>query len=245
MKIDSTSYVSPNHASRGGAAIELICLHATAGSAASSLAWLCNPQTAQPAKRVSTHYLIDKRGTVYQLVHDERAAWHAGASAWGGRNSAQIAAASIGIELENKNDGKDDYTPAQLTACRDLCAALIARYGIRRANVVRHLDIATPAGRKSDPANFPLGSFIASLYGAKAIPSTPVPTMPPPAYNAARYKVLTCMISEKSTGGPPYAGILHPGEFVEIDATYMSGYAHLTDGRGFVLLSLLEGAGTL
>lgn len=227
---------SPNHSTRGTTAISMIVIHATAGSFASSLGWLCSP-----ASGVSCHYLISKSGHVAQLVHDERAAWHAGKSAWGGRNSDQVQRGSVGIELENTNSGHDPYPPAQIDAARALCASLIARYDIRRADVVRHLDIAIlPKGRKTDPAGFPWASFVSSLYA----PLLAVPTMPPPEYNAARYRVV-CRISTKSTGGPPWAGAIQAGELVEIDATYPSGFAHLRDGRGFVWLSDLEPAGKL
>ena len=33
--------------------------------------------------KVSAHYLISKRGTVYQMVEDKNIAWHAGKSQWG------------------------------------------------------------------------------------------------------------------------------------------------------------------
>ena len=154
-----TSHESPNQSSRGGARITLIVLHATVGSGASALAWLTNPLS-----KVSTHYLIYKTGYIYQLVPPDRAAWHAGTSAWMGMNSAAIQRQSLGIELENRNDGHDSYPPAQLASAHWLCTTLVARYNIERADVVRHLDIATPKGRKTDPAGLPWPAFADSLY---------------------------------------------------------------------------------
>lgn len=179
---------SPNHASRGGADIAMIVLHATVGSFASSLNWLCNP-----ASRVSTHYLIDRDGSTSQLVADDRAAWHAGRSAWRGMDSAAIANASIGIELVNKNDNRDPYPLAQLSSCRELCRSLIARYHIPRVNVVRHLDIARPARRKSDPASFPFKAFVASLYA-------PVVPLPRPL---SRYRVLATVTAGATIRAAP------------------------------------------
>jgi N-acetylmuramoyl-L-alanine amidase len=36
--------------------------------------WLINPEA-----QVSCHYLIDEEGLVYQLVEEDKRAWHAGA----------------------------------------------------------------------------------------------------------------------------------------------------------------------
>jgi hypothetical protein len=54
------------------------------------------------------------------------------------------------------------------------------------------------------------------------------------------YRGRRIMISQPSTGGPPYAGELVPGEEVIVDKWYTTGMVHLQDGRGFVLLSDLE-----
>lgn len=152
-----TSRRSPNHAPRGNFDISMIVLHATVGNARSAISWLCNPAT-----RVSTHYLIDKTGHIYQLVADDQIAWHAGRAVWHGIRT--INERSIGIELENANDGRDPYPPAQIAAAHWLCQQKIARYNIERADVVRHLDIAIPKGRKTDPAGLPWPAFADSLY---------------------------------------------------------------------------------
>jgi len=152
-----TSIKSPNHAPRGSIDISMLCLHATVGSARSALNWLINP-----ASRVSTHYLIDKTGHIYQLVADDHIAWHAGRASWHG--VTDINERSLGIELENRNDGRDVYPAAQLAAAHWLCQEKIARYNIERADVVRHLDVAMPRGRKTDPAGFPWPAFANALY---------------------------------------------------------------------------------
>jgi N-acetyl-anhydromuramyl-L-alanine amidase AmpD len=152
---------SPNHSPRNGTPISILVLHATAGSYASALAWLCNP-----ASRVSSHYLIRRDGHIVQLVPDARTAWHAGRSVWHG--VMNINARSIGVELENANDGHDPYPPAQLASAHALCQSLVARYNIERGDVVRHLDIAP--GRKSDPAGLPWPAFADSLYLDSAPP---------------------------------------------------------------------------
>ncbi len=162
--VDTTSFVSPNHSSRNGHAVSLLVLHATVGDALSSLRWLCNPQPKALDKRVSIHYLISKPGKVYQLVPEARSAWHAGASTWRGMGSYEIMVGSIGIELENANTGHDPYPQAQYTALLDLSRSLVVKYHILSDMVARHLDIATPKGRKSDPAAFPMEQFMTDLY---------------------------------------------------------------------------------
>lgn len=176
--IDSTTHRSPNHSPRFDRAITMLLLHATAGSARSALAWLCNPlPDGDPKKRVSTHYLIDKSGHIYQLVPDEQAAWHAGRAAWNGETA--INELSLGIELENANDGKDPYPPAQYSALLELARMKVAQHHINIDNVVRHLDVAVPKGRKSDPAGFPWVQFRADLLAS--LPFDPLRTHTIPA----------------------------------------------------------------
>jgi group I intron endonuclease len=51
--VDNTSWQSPNRSSRNGRPISMLVLHATVGSARSSLDWLCSK-----VSNASTHYLI-------------------------------------------------------------------------------------------------------------------------------------------------------------------------------------------
>lgn len=162
MSVDRTIR-SPNYSSRKGRPITMLVLHATAGSARSALAWLTNATA-----RVSAHYLIDKSGHIYQLVGDEFAAWHAGNAHWKGETA--INELSIGIELENANNGRDLYPSAQIAALLELSHEKVAQYHIAPDMVVRHKDIAVPRGRKSDPAGFPWAEFLAQLF-----PQAPTP----------------------------------------------------------------------
>lgn len=157
------SYKSPNYSSRDGTPIALIVLHATVGSARSALNWLC-----KPSSKVSTHYLIDKTGRIYQLVDEADQAWHAGKSRWPGvpivDNS--VNACSIGIELENNNSGSDPYPPKQLAALVWLTEDIRTRHPIPLPDIVRHLDVCIPQGRKTDPAGFPMAWYLAQLGDA-------------------------------------------------------------------------------
>jgi len=93
--------------------------------------------------RVSAHFLIGRDGALTQFVACSRRAWHAGVSAWRGRERCNDF--SIGVELEGTDQlayAEDQY----LTLAR-LTRALMRRYAL--ADIVGHADIAP--GRKTDP----------------------------------------------------------------------------------------------
>ena len=50
--------------------------------------------------KVSCHYLINRKGKVFNMVSDEKIAWHAGESKW--KKFINLNKSSIGIELVNK-----------------------------------------------------------------------------------------------------------------------------------------------
>lgn len=99
-------------------------------------------------KELSAHFLIDRAGRVTQFVATGRAAYHAGASRWRGREGCNDF--SIGIELVG--DAQHDFTVRQYAALARLCRDLIrAHPRITPKRIVGHSQIATPRGRKSDP----------------------------------------------------------------------------------------------
>lgn len=143
-------HFSPNYRRTPGRAISCVVIHATATDGlASPLGWLCNPES-----KVSAHYLIGQDGTVYQLVHDEDVAWHAGVSSWRGRSGVNDF--SIGIELVSPNDGTP-YPEPQVAACAQLTRAICDEHGISPEDVIGHLDVAP--GRKNDPMGFDFVGF--------------------------------------------------------------------------------------
>ncbi len=156
MPLVDTTYSSPNHEDRGDDAVALIVLHATVGSLQSAISHLVNPRT-----KVSTHYLISKTGRILRLVAESHVAWHAGRAKW--KNTTKVNEISIGIELENRNDGVDPYPAAQLRSLTELVYDLMQRYQLSRDDITSHAAVAVPAGRKTDPKNFPWSSFLAGL----------------------------------------------------------------------------------
>ena len=79
--------------------------------------------------KVSCHYLIDRRGQIFQMVEDKRVAWHAGKSKW--KNFKNLNENSIGIELVNKGHeyGYESFSKPQINELIKLCSNLI--YKIR------------------------------------------------------------------------------------------------------------------
>jgi N-acetyl-anhydromuramoyl-L-alanine amidase len=96
--------------------------------------------------KVSSHYFIDRKGKVIELVEPGQAAWHAGVSSFEGRKGCN--AFSIGIELEGTPDHR--ITERQFQGLKELCLLLMKRFPlITLKRIVGHNDIAP--GRKVDP----------------------------------------------------------------------------------------------
>ncbi len=107
--------------------------------------------------QVSSHFLIDENGKIYELVDENDIAYHAGYSYWNGFNG--LNAVSIGIEFINKDPFKQKFTDVQMLAGVELCQYLIKKYDIKSNNIVGHSDIAYDPqngllDRKQDPSHF-------------------------------------------------------------------------------------------
>lgn len=125
--------------------VDFIVLHYTSTDNEASLRILSEGN-------VSSHYLITDhpRPRVYQLVDENRRAWHAGVSSWYGR--AGVNSASIGVEIVNagkRDDGWAPYSPRQVAVLATLLRDIIARHRIKPHNIVGHSDVAPQ--RKIDP----------------------------------------------------------------------------------------------
>ncbi len=102
-----------------------------------------------PASKVSSHYLINRKGKIYQLVKDRQIAWHAGKSKW--KNFKNLNHNSIGIELVNKGHrfGYESFPKSQILSLINLCKKLKKKYSIKKHCFLGHSDIAPL--RKMDP----------------------------------------------------------------------------------------------
>lgn len=96
--------------------------------------------------RVSAHFVVDRSGAITQFVPCQARAWHAGVSAWQGREGCNDFA--IGIEMIGDEDAP--FTPAQYRETARLCRVLMQAFpAITKERIVGHSDIAP--GRKWDP----------------------------------------------------------------------------------------------
>ena len=96
--------------------------------------------------KVSSHLLIRRDGEIIQYVPFHKRAWHAGASAYGGKECCNDF--SIGIELEGTDE--TPYEPVQYEKLAKLVLELRQNYpGIDKNAITGHCDIAP--GRKTDP----------------------------------------------------------------------------------------------
>jgi N-acetylmuramoyl-L-alanine amidase len=138
------SHVSANQDSR----VQYVVLHYTSTDLAHSLDLLTHGE-------VSSHYLIaEQPPTIYQLVDENRRAWHAGESQWRGRT--WLNSSSIGIELVNQGfidspEGRvwQPYSEAQIDALIVLLKDIVARHHLPLDSIIGHSDIAPQ--RKTDP----------------------------------------------------------------------------------------------
>ncbi len=137
---------------------QLIVVHFTdEGSVAESLATLRGSNSGGP---VSAHYLIGADGHIYQLVQDQRRAWHAGSGHWG--SISDVNSASIGIELDNT--GEEPFAKPQIDSLLVLLADLTRRHSIPCTAIIGHEDMAPL--RKVDPGPlFPWSRLAESGFG--------------------------------------------------------------------------------
>lgn len=156
---------------RDGQPILAIVIHATAGT--NSLSWLSGND-----RRTSIHVLIEKDGTCYQMVSDERGANHVGYSqmtlngmTYGRGHAHNCNQVTLGIELENLNNGKDPYPMKQLQVAAWWIQYWQDKFG-GQLRLFMHRDIDTQS--KSDAKGLQM-SDITSLLDTPA----PPPVSPP------------------------------------------------------------------
>ena len=149
LKIDST-YSANSQDSR----VQYLIIHFTAEDFPGSLRVL----TQGP---VSSHYLVSARqgdapAKVYQLVDENRRAYHAGVSSWKGATA--LNASSIGIEIVNLGGRRgvngvglnfQDFDPEQMDRVVELVKDIVTRHQIKPDRILGHSDIAPT--RKNDP----------------------------------------------------------------------------------------------
>jgi N-acetylmuramoyl-L-alanine amidase len=181
------------NASGGTMAPTLLVLHDTAGrlEKGSSVEWFASKDC-----NTSAHIVVERDGSVTQMVPFNRKAFHAGRSSWKGREFCN--SFSIGIEIVNPGaldrngkawfnetfadcvakDTKEHgaghkwmpYTPEQVQAVTELCKAIADKYDIE--DITAHWAISP--GRKVDPCPlFPLEEVRAAVFHKSPVPEAP------------------------------------------------------------------------
>lgn len=159
---------SPNHGARpAGITINTIVLHADQSAKVEAtldwcrqsradllLLWQKTDPKKRPAKPwgpVSYHDVVSRTGRLFELVDPLRRAYHAGASRFLGVEGCNDYA--LGLCLSNRNDGKEAYPEIQLHHAAARSALWMRRFpAITLARITTHAIVATPVGRKTDPA---------------------------------------------------------------------------------------------
>ena len=121
---------SPNHYNkkRSKNEIKFIVIHYTGMQSERA----CIKRLTNKKSQVSTHYLINRVGSITKMVDDKNVAWHAGRSKW--KKFINLNYRSIGIELVNKGHqfGYEKFSKKQISKLILLCKFLITKYKIKK-----------------------------------------------------------------------------------------------------------------
>lgn len=163
IKVDAKTYNSVGQNER----VKFLVMHYTVADYPTSIRILTQQQ-------VSSHYLVGdiaNENKVYQLVREDKRAWHAGVSYWQGRENLNDM--SIGIEIVNKGFVEKDsvrhffpFDGQQMKKVALLMQSIIERHNIKPTAVVGHSDIAP--GRKQDPGPLFPWKILYKKYGIGA-----------------------------------------------------------------------------
>jgi N-acetylmuramoyl-L-alanine amidase len=187
---------SPNHDPRTEGPTDILVIHYTGmRTAEEALQRLCDPEA-----KVSSHYTIDRNGTIYVHVPEERRARHAGVSYWAGVRD--VNSRSIGIEIVNPGHefGYVDFARPQIGALIALSRGILARHPIAPARVVGHSDVAP--NRKQDPGElFPWPRL--AQEGIGLWPRRPSAKPPADGLDASQLETFAAALARYGYGVPP------------------------------------------
>ena len=151
MKINKIKIRSKNYEVKANRTIKYIIIHYT-GMKNQTVAI---KRLQSKVAKVSTHYLISKKGRLIQMVDEQDVAWHAGKSKWG--KDIDLNSKSIGIELVN--NGYENFPIKQMKKLAFLLNYLLNKYNVNKKYVLGHSHIAPK--RKSDPGPLFPWSYLA------------------------------------------------------------------------------------
>jgi len=116
---------SPNFSSRNGAKVTHIIIHVTQGNTPGCVNWLCNPKA-----KASAHYVITKKGEIFQLVKLVDKAWHV----------LRANSFTIGIEHEGFIADPKLITKEMWNNSIELTTSLCKQFNIPTENIMGHND---------------------------------------------------------------------------------------------------------
>ena len=127
---------SPNFGERrpAGAKVKFVVLHYTQTETLAQALDILR----DPAREVSSHYVVDRDGDVYRLVAEDKRAWHAGVGSWRGEDD--VNSVSIGIEIVGRHD--KEISAAQYASLKKLLGELKRTYTIPDSRVLTHSMVA-------------------------------------------------------------------------------------------------------
>ena len=162
---------SPNYDNRI-IPVEFLVLHYTAVDLQRTLDIFLNPE-----KGVSAHLVIDRDGSIYEMVDclegEAKRGWHAGTSQW--QEWESFNDFSLGIELVNFNGNIFEYSDAQYQSLQQLVTQLKDLYpALQNAErVVGHEHIAGYRGKADPGACFDWPRFFSDNYPEAQAPDRP------------------------------------------------------------------------
>lgn len=120
-----------------------IVIHNDGGNLPTAITW-----AVLRMRRLSYHYFISRDGSITQFVPLSHIAYHAGPTKYEGMKRWNEF--SVGIALQGVDT--KGYTDAQYESLRYVIRMINIQYpDSREHKIVRHSDIASPRGRKTDP----------------------------------------------------------------------------------------------
>jgi N-acetylmuramoyl-L-alanine amidase len=96
--------------------------------------------------------MIEEDGCIFQLVDEDKRAWHAGVGIW--QDCRDVNSHSIGIEIVNPGHefGYRPFPEIQIRSVIALAQDILARHTIPASRIIAHADMAPD--RKEDPGEF-------------------------------------------------------------------------------------------
>ena len=128
-----------NYSSRGGAKIQYIVIHYTAGNG-DTAAGECN-YFANGSRGASAHYFVGEDG-IFQSVQDDLKAWHCGGTPVYKHPTCRNAN-SIGVEMCSRKNTSGEYyiVRSVVEQTIELTKHLMKKYNIPADRVIRHFDV--------------------------------------------------------------------------------------------------------